>query len=401
MNLSETFLTALDSITANKLRSVLTMLGVIIGVASVIGLLAIGGGVTESISSDINAIGTNIITVAPDLDNSGGYPSLSMEDVEALENSLEATAIENVAASINGNQSVIVGGESLQTTVAGVTADYLELNGLAAYQLGDGLTERDLESSARVAVLGADAAADLFGESSYPIGDSVKINGVSYEVVGVLDSDDQNETVYIPLTTAQSRLFTARTRSGERAVSTITVAATSEETTDAALAQITVILRDQHDIGVGEEDDFTLISQTQLLEIFDSVMGTLNLFLGSIAAISLLVGGIGIMNIMLVSVTERTREIGIRKAIGAKRFDILFQFLQESMLLSLLGGALGILLGFAIAEGAEFFFDFAMVVAPSTVALAAGFAAIVGLVFGIYPAWRASSLRPIEALRYE
>ena len=240
-----------------------------------------------------------------------------------------------------------------------------------------------------------------------PIGKNVKINGVSYEVVGVLEEsgggfgDGTDDTVFIPISTAQSRLFTTRTRTGERAVNTITAQAVSEERTDAAQEQITEILRERHDIVFAEDDDFILFSQSDLLATFDAITATLTTFLGSIAAISLLVGGIGIMNIMLVSVTERTREIGIRKAIGALKRDILVQFLLESMVLSLLGGLLGLTLGWGITQIAALAFDFNMVIDPSTVALAVGFSAAVGLLFGIYPAWRAAGLRPIEALRYE
>lgn len=406
MNLMESFLTALDSIAANKMRAVLTMLGVIIGVASVIALMAIGNGFSENITSEINSIGTNLISISTDFDNSGGYPALSLEDVEALANPANVPAASAVGAIVQGNQPVIYGRESLNTTVSGVSPAYMEINNLNEYQLGDGLTETDNATSARVAVLGATVASDLFADE-YPVGRALKIGGVSYEVVGILEEAGggiggfTDDNVYVPLTTAQSRLFTDRTRHGQKAVSTISVEAASSEQVEAAINQVTETLRRQHDIVYGDDDDFTIFDQSSLLDTVNTVTASLTAFLGAIAAISLLVGGIGIMNIMLVSVTERTREIGIRKAIGAHRRDILVQFLLESMVLSLLGGALGIALGWLITQGASRAFDLTMVIDAGTVALSASFAAAVGLIFGIYPAWRASKLQPIEALRYE
>jgi putative ABC transport system permease protein len=405
MNLNESFLTALDSLMANKLRAVLTMLGVIIGVAAVIALLSLGNGVNESISGEISSIGTNLIGVMPDMENSGGYPPLSTADVEALSDPLKAPAISQASASVQGNQEVIYRGVSVNTTVLGVTANYFEVNNMTEFQSGGGLNQNDLDTNARVAVLEAGAGSDLFPEQ-YPIGKSVKINGVSYEVIGVLDESGStmggtDDNIYVPLTTAQRRLYPARTRGGERAVSGITVQAASEELVEAAQEQITEILRDQHDIIYAADDDFTILSQADLLATFDTIMATLTAFLGSVAGISLVVGGIGIMNIMLVSVTERTREIGIRKAIGALKRDILVQFLIESVVLSLVGGLLGVTLGWLISTVAGSMLDVPTVVDSGTVLLSSGFAAAIGLIFGIYPAWRAASLQPIEALRYE
>lgn len=406
MNLTESFLTALDSINANKLRSVLTMLGVIIGVAAVIALLAIGNGFTASITEDITSLGTNLLSISTERDNSGGYPALSLKDVEALSNPLNAPAVAQVAASAQVNEQVVFGGESVQTSITGITANYLAINNLQEMQLGDGLTQADLDTKARVAVLGAEIAATLFGDI-YPIGQSIKINGVSYEVIGVmLESGggiggNTDDNVYIPLTTIQARLYTDRTRTGQKAVSSISVQAAASEQVADAVEQVTETLRREHQIGFGEEDDFSIFDQSVLLETAGTVTAALTAFLGAIAGISLVVGGIGIMNIMLVSVTERTREIGVRKAIGALRRDILAQFLLESLVLSLLGGVIGILLGWVVAEVAGSVLEVNTVIDPTTVAMSAGFAAAVGLIFGIYPAWRAASLRPIEALRYE
>jgi putative ABC transport system permease protein len=311
-----------------------------------------------------------------------------------------------VAANVQGSQFVVYGGESAQSIVAGITANYLRVNNMDEYQLGDGLNQNDLDTQARVAVLGATIAADLFN-TEFPVGKEIKINGVGYEVVGVLAesgggiSGNTDDNIYLPLTTAQSRLYADRTRGGEKAVTTIFAQAVSSDQVDAAIEQISTTLREQHGIAYASDDDFGILDQSSLLEVAGTITGTLTAFLGAIAAISLVVGGIGIMNIMLVSVTERTREIGIRKAIGALKRNILAQFLLESMTLSLLGGALGIVLGWAVASLAASVLAIPVSIAVWTVLLSASFAAAVGLIFGIYPAWRAASLRPIEALRYE
>jgi putative ABC transport system permease protein len=367
--------------------------------------MAIGNGVNESITGEIQSIGTNLIQITTDFDNSDGYPSLSLADVEALADPLNAPALAKVSAVIQGTQEVVYSGRSSRTSVAGITANYLEVNNLNEFQSGDGLTIQDQDTNARVVVLGFDAATDLF-EDEYPIGKAVKINGVSYEVVGVLAESDSGfnnngGNVYLPITTAQSRLYPQRGRTGEKIVTSITAEAASEDLADTAIEQITETLRRQHNITYASEDDFSIISQGDLLETFNVITGTLTAFLGAIAGISLVVGGIGIMNIMLVSVTERTREIGIRKAVGALKRDILAQFLLESVLLSILGGLIGIFIGWLISQAAGGLLDLQAIVDAGTVLMATSFAAVVGLIFGIYPAWRAAGLQPIEALRYE
>ncbi|PIE80031.1 MAG: hypothetical protein CSA11_09735 [Chloroflexi bacterium] len=405
MNLSESFFTALDSLLANKLRAVLTMLGVIIGVAAVIALLSIGNGVQQSITGEIQSIGTNLIAVITDYDNSGGYQALSLDDVEALSDPYNTPAVSRVAAVAQTTQELVNGGNNTRTPVSGVTTNYFFVNNIDDLDSGDFFSQHDYDSKARVIVLGYDVAENLF-EEEYPVGNTVRVNGVGYEVVGVLAKSgsafsEQDTVAFVPLSTAHSRLYTERTRSGEKAVTSITAQAISEEATEDALDQITETIRNQHGIAYANEDDFSIISQSDLLETFDVITGTLTAFLGAIAGISLVVGGIGIMNIMLVSVTERTREIGIRKAVGALRRDILVQFLMESILLSLVGGFLGIMLGWLMSGVAGQLIELETVVDMGTIALATSFAVTVGLVFGIYPAWRAASLRPIEALRYE
>ncbi|NPV09543.1 MAG: FtsX-like permease family protein [Anaerolineae bacterium] len=408
---------AFSALMGNKLRSALTMLGIVIGVGAVIALVSLGEGVRDLVSRRLQAIGSNLLFVAPgSLSELGGGGAasvlgsnravLTMGDVEALMDPAAAPHVAQVSPEISTIAEVASGGVSKRVTAAGVWPNYPEVRNLVvAY--GSFILERDVSSRATVCVLGPKIARELFGDR-LPLGERVRIRGVPYTVVGVLEAKggsafaDVDSYVYVPLSTAQIRLLPLRGQGGQLGVSTIYVQASSEADLDRAADEIAAILRYRHRIGIGDDDDFTIINQGDVTAIFGEITGVLTAFLGAIAGISLLVGGIGIMNIMLVSVTERTREIGIRKAVGAKRRDILTQFMVEAVFLSLVGGVAGIALGWLVAvQAGSFIQGVRPLVTPETVLLAAGVSAAVGLFFGIYPARRAASLNPIEALRYE
>jgi putative ABC transport system permease protein len=327
--------------------------------------------------------------------------------VEALRDPIRAPDVAALSPERFSSTVVATGKRDTIAQVLGVTPDFARVRTWFP-EVGMFIDQDDLNSRARVALLGRTVVEELFPENPYPLEQTVKINGVPFRVIGVLEEKggsqmgDEDNTVLVPLTTAQARLFPSRSRSGEYRVSVILIEAVSEDRMEAAAEQVAAILRERHGIDFRDEDDFSIISQADLVAVFGQITGVLTTFLGAIAGISLLVGGIGIMNIMLVSVTERTREIGLRKAVGAKRRDILYQFLLEATTLSLIGGVVGIGLG---ATGAQIISalieDFRAVLSPQAVLLATTFSAAVGLFFGIYPARRASLLNPIDALRYE
>jgi putative ABC transport system permease protein len=405
MDLAESFMTALDSLRANKMRSVLTMLGVIIGVGAVIALMSIGKGFSAYINKEINSIGTNLVLIMPDMEASDGEPTLTMDDIRALNDPANVPHLNGVTAEIDRSRKIVYGKKSKTGYVVGVLGNYFGLNNLTKLERGELFDLSDVDSYQRVVVLGYQLSEDLFG-TAYPIDKTVKIGGTDYKVVAVLAEKGgmgggPDSQAFIPITTMRSHIASPRTHRGELAVDYITAQATSEKDADAALKEITRTLRRQHEVVYAGEDDFQVITQTQLLSTLGNITGTITLFLGAIAGISLLVGGIGIMNIMLVSVTERTKEIGIRKAVGAQRRDILIQFMIEALMLSLIGGAIGVALGWGLALLIGPAIEITAVMDMGIIGLATSFASAVGLVFGIYPAWRAARLRPIEALRYE
>jgi putative ABC transport system permease protein len=415
MNIIESIRMAFTSLRANKLRSGLTMLGIIIGTGAVIALLSVGQGAQAEITRQIQSIGSNLIFVLPGNLSQGlstgqvrSVQPLTRQDAEALLDPSRAPHVAAVAPELNRIGTVTYQSESTDVTLVATTPAYEFVRNFRA-QYGEFFTAGDEAAGARVAVLGIQTAKNLFGEPELALGQTVRINRVPFRVVGVLEEKggqglrgtSRDSIAIVPLTTAFNRLFSGRTASGQgQRVDFISVSAVDEASISAAMDEITWILRDRHKIQF-DEDDFTVASQQDILGVFNQITNILTIFLGAIAGISLLVGGIGIMNIMLVSVTERTREIGLRKAVGAKRADVLWQFLIESIVLSVLGGMLGIGFGWAVSRFVNSLSTFRTVVTPQAVALAVGFSVMVGLFFGIYPANRAANLNPIEALRYE
>jgi len=410
MLISQNFRTAFRGLTANKLRSALTILGIVIGVAAVVALMAIGNGATSSITSRIESNGTNLITIMtarfrPNAGTPAQFSYLTLNDYQALKAGLSNVAA--IAPSYQSNYDVKQGSESLRVSVTGVTEDYFNVNTANEVELGRMITAKDRSAKNRVAVIGSQTADDLF-QGLNPVNKVIKINGVNFTIIGVLKEQDSagftnsNDVILVPLETGYAKLFGANAvYDGMKVVNTIAVSAASADAVDSVMTQAESILRAQHDLLPTEDSDFTISSQSQILDTLSSVTTTLTVFLGAIAGISLLVGGIGIMNIMLVSVTERTREIGLRKAVGARKDHILFQFLVETITLSVLGGVIGILLGAAIAAVFTALGLITAVVSLSSILMSFFFAVAIGLFFGLYPAFRAANLHPMEALRYE
>jgi putative ABC transport system permease protein len=408
MNFAQAVIEALQSLTSNKLRSALTILGIVIGVAAVIAMLAVGSGAQATITGSISGIGTNLLFVF-----SGNFSEdvrnpkpLTQGDVEAIKDQFLAPSVASAAPVIQSDLEVSYSREQKRTTVNGVTPDYLLVRNYTLLE-GEEINDSHLLERASVAMVGVEVADKLFGTREGVVGQTIRIEGQPFRVIAVLAPKgggafgSQDDVVLTPFTTAQTRLIR---RSRER-VDVIFVQATSSESVRQAADEISQILRQRHRSEIGV-DDFTVFTQEDFLSTASTITSVLTIFLGGIAGISLLVGGIGIMNIMLVSVTERTREIGLRKALGARRKDILIQFLTESSLLSLIGGVIGIGLGWligyvvgqiAVANNTAL----VPVVGLDAVLLATLFSTAVGLFFGIYPANRAANLQPVEALRYE
>ena len=408
-------LTALTSLAVNKLRAGLTLLGIVIGITAVITLMAIGQGVQQSITQRIESLGTNLLFVRPGESSQGGVfggqgsaSTLTMEDAIAIQDPVFTPSVAAVAPELSTTGQVVAGRSNTSTRVYGVTPEYLEARNFDLSS-GEFITPGHVDAASLVAVLGSEVTETLFGNRE-PIGQAVRINGRQFEVIGVLESKGGNrffsldDQVLVPITTAHHRLASRRTAQGAFNVQTINVQVADLDRMDSAIREVATVLRLRHRIS--GEDDFSITSQQETIETLQETTGAFVVFLGAIAGISLLVGGIGIMNIMLVSVTERTREIGIRKAMGAKYRDILLQFVAEATLLSLGGGSVGVLTGILLSwalngrsllGGQPTQTVFSGEVAVMALAVSAG----IGLFFGIYPAMRAARLHPIEALRSE
>ena len=411
---------ALGLLAANKLRSVLTTLGIVIGVSAVIILVSVGQSVRGSVADQFEEIGSSILFVMPgkleaantsmrsNFIRSVNTSTLTLSDADAMREQAETLHLRDVAPEFVATGVIVYGNRNRQTSVTGVTPDYQPVRSFWP-DTGRFISAADLQGKTKVAVLGRKVYEDLFPLLGDPIDKSVRINGVPFRVVGVMEPkggtafNDDDDQVMIPLTTAQTRLFGGRTVSGDYTVSVIYARALDETYMDRARDAVTELLRQRHDLVFrSDEDDFSVLTQEDISSVLDGLFALLTAFLGLIATISLIVGGIGIMNIMLVSVTERTREIGIRKAVGAKRRDILAQFLVEAIVLSLVGGVIGIVIGVVgVLAAATMSQGLVVRISLATVLLATGFSIAVGLFFGIFPAIRASKLHPIDALRHE
>ncbi len=408
MNLGQSFIEALESLSANKLRSALTILGIVIGVAAVIAMLSVGQGAQNSITGSISGIGSNLLFVFTGNQNQEirNIKPLTLGDANAIADPLQAPSVAAVAPILSTSVTVAAGGENTRVDLSGITPAYQPVRNYAVTE-GEFINEQHMIGQASVALIGPEAADKLFNRRDGLVGESVRIEGQPFRIIGVLESKgggsfgSQDNIILIPFTTARSRII----QRGIDYVDVIFVSAVDADSVQIASDEIAQILRTRHRTVIGL-DDFTIFSQEDIAQTASSITGVLTIFLGGIAGISLLVGGIGIMNIMLVSVTERTREIGLRKALGARKKDILIQFLTESSLLSLMGGIIGIGFGWLIAfvvgqVAAANDTPFTPVVGADAILMATIFSTAVGLFFGIYPANRAASLQPVEALRYE
>jgi putative ABC transport system permease protein len=393
------------ALSANKARSGLTILGIVIGIASVITMVSIGQGAQSQIESSIQSIGSNLIVVMPGAQRGmavssgrGSAQTLTMEDAEAIGN--EVKNIKAVAPDVSRRYQVTAKGNNTNTQVVGTTVDYMIARNVSVAK-GSFVSEQQIKSSAKVAVLGSTARNDLFGENVDAIGQTVRINNIDFKVVGITKAkggsgpSNSDDYIYVPITSAQHYL------SGEEYVSTISIAASDQKTMTAVQESITELLLKRHKISDVANADFSLMNQTDIISTASSITGTFTMLLASIAGISLLVGGIGIMNMMLTTVTERTREIGLRKAVGIRKFYINMQFLSEAVALTFLGGIIGVALGWVASILVSKFTSLTTQISLSSILLAFGVSAAVGIIFGFYPARRAANLSPMEALRYE
>jgi len=400
--LQETF----GALKSNKVRTGLTMLGIVIGIASVIAMVAVGQGASNSVSSSIESMGANLVMVSPGASRSfggpresrGGAKTLTLEDAEAI-----ASKINNISAvvrEVSSQQQVVATGTNTNTSIMGTESSYGTVRNVSIAE-GSFLTDQNIEKTSKVAVLGATTRDDLFGDDAIDVvGETIRISGTEYKIIGVAESkggsgfSNSDDIVYIPYTTAQRYL------TGNKYLTRIDISATSADISTTVQEDVTALLLARHD-KTTDTADFTILNQSDMIETVSDVAGTFTTLLAAIAGISLVVGGIGIMNMMLTTVTERTREIGLRKAIGAKKRDINLQFISEAVVLTFIGGVIGVGVGWTISFGLSYFDIIQSEVSISSVLLAFGVSAFIGIVFGYYPAHRAANLNPIEALRYE
>ena len=408
INVTSTFKIALRALWVNKMRSFLTMLGIIIGVGAVITMLAVGTGASQKIAEQIASVGSNLIMVIPGSITQGGIrmgsgsnSTLTSNDAEAIEK--ECSAVSAVAPIVNTSAQVVYGNQNWATGIYGTFPGILEVKDCKLVA-GRNFVDQDIRSATKVCILGQTVVDNLFGGID-PIGQIIRIKKVPFTVIGILETkgqsivgQDQDDVVYIPLTTAQKKIVASHVPGMVRS---IMVKARSAEDMSLAETQVTELLRQKHHNGPNKEDDFTVRNLSQMMQVAEQSANVMTILLGAIASISLLIGGIGIMNIMLVSVTERTREIGIRMAIGAKTWDIRIQFVIEALTLSMIGGIFGITLGVTGSSILSAAAGWTTIVSPLSIILAFGFSGLVGIFFGFYPAYKASLLNPIDALRYE
>lgn len=407
MNYSNLFKIAMRAIAANKLRSFLTMLGIIIGVASVIAMMAIGQGSKKSIQANIAEMGSNMIMIRPGQDKGPGgaqqdasdMQTLKLKDYEALKE--QAKYLSAISPSVNSSGQFINGNNNTPSTIYGISPDYLKIRQQKVKD-GEMFTDEEVRSSAKVCVIGKTVADNLFTNGEDPVGKVVRFNKIPFRVVGVLESKgynsfgmDQDDVVLAPYTTVMKRILSVTYLQG------INASAVTEDMTDLAIKDITSILRENHKLKATDDDNFTIRSQQEMAEMMNSTSDTMTILLLVVACISLVVGGIGIMNIMYVSVTERTKEIGLRMSVGARGIDILNQFLIESVLLSVTGGLIGVIVGVGAAVGINVFAHWPIQIQPWSVLLSFAVCSATGIFFGWYPAKKAASLDPIEAIRYE
>lgn len=395
------------TLTLNKMRTGLAVLGIIIGIASVIALISLGQGSQKAVESQIQSLGSNLLTIIPRSGASGavqggigGGTTLTLADAEAIKSSPAVTTVSEVSPEYSGRKQVTAGRNNTNTTIIGVYPQYAAIHKIEL-TAGGFISERDVNSLAKAAVIGPQAAADLFGEGVDPVGQTLRINGQTFRVIGLTVEkggsfgSNPDDTVYVPLSTAQKRLF------GSDSLTSIAVETKSGEVMVQAQDEIGYLLLARHKLNDPEDADFAIMSLKDLLATVSQVTGTFTSLLGGIAAISLLVGGIGIMNIMLVTVTERTREIGLRKALGAKKKLIISQFLLEAVILTAAGGLIGMVIGISVSYFLAQALNLPFTIAPASIVLAIGVSGAIGIIFGWYPARKAANLQPIEALRYE